>query len=153
MNIINKYSVRQSSLKEVKAILLLISVFVLVVCKASGKNCCCHFISFELKNSYKISCFFNPIVLSEFNNSTLPKTILAANKTSHLKPISIALFKVQFSFYDLTSLDDNSCSNKSESFNKVRDQFYHSANVNLISRMASIYTPVFNYASQEKYQA
>ena len=153
LNIINKNGVGQSSSKEVKAILLLISVFVLVVSKVSGKYCCCQFISFGLKNNCTISCFFNPTGISESNNSTLPKTIIATNKTNHLKPFSIALFEVQFSVYDLTSFDDNSSSNKGESINKIRDQFYHSGNVNLISRTASLYTPVFNYASQEKYQA
>ena len=153
LNIINKISVRMSSSKEVKAALLLIFVFVLLVFKVSGKDFYCQFISFELNNNFKISCSFNPIGFSESNNSTLPKTIIATNKTNHLKPFSIALFEVQFSVDDLTSFDDNSSSNKGESINKIRDQFYHSANVNIISRMASLCTPVFNYASQEKYQA
>jgi hypothetical protein len=153
LNIINKNGVGQYSSKEVKAILLLISVFVLVVSKVSGKNCCCQFISFGLKNNCTISCFFNPTGFSESGHSSLPKTIVATNKKNHLKPLTIALFEIQFSVYDITSFDDNSCYNKVESYNNFRNQFYHSVNVNLISRMASLYTPFFNYASQEKYQA
>jgi len=153
LNIINKISVRMSSSKEVKAALLLIFVFVLLVFKVSGKDFYCQFISFELNNNFKISCSFNPIGFSESNNSTLPKTIVATNKKNHLKPLTIALFEIQFSVYDITSFDDNSCYNKVESYNNFRNQFYHSVNVNLISRMASLYTPFFNYASQEKYQA
>jgi len=89
----------------------------------------------------------------EESNSTICDSFFKTIKSQCRLPLTNSLVKIQYSFYDLTTSDDNSSDSSSESFNVNTSHLYHTAEVNLVSLLASLYTPLFSYAAQEKYQS
>ena len=89
----------------------------------------------------------------EQSNSTIADSFFKTSKNQCRLPLTNSLIKIQYSFYDLTISDDNSSGSSCEKLNINTSHLYHTAEVNLVSLLAYLYTPMFSYAAQEKYQS